>query len=92
MDQDSVNFYYVYVIQSKKSKKWYTGYTADLRKRLREHNSGKSTYTKGRGPFEVIYYEAYRNKTDARSRELQFKSGPGRAYLKQRIKRFLTLS
>jgi len=92
MDQDSVNFHYVYVIRSKKSKKWYTGYTADLRKRFNQHSKGESTYTKGRGPFELIYYEAYKNKTDARSRELQIKSGQGRAYLKKRLKRFLTLS
>lgn len=68
------------------------GYTNDLRKRFREHNEGKSTYTKGRGPFELIYYEAYRNKKDAKSREKQLKSGQGRAYLKKRIKHFLTLS
>jgi len=92
MDHDSVSFYYVYVLRSVKSCKWYTGYTEDLRKRLKEHNDGKSKYTKGRGPFEIIHYEAYRSKTDARSRENQLKSGQGRAYLKQRIRRFLTLS
>lgn len=85
-------FYYVYVLQSKKDGKWYTGYTYDLRKRLKEHNEGESTYTKGRGPFELVYYEAYRNRTDARSREKQIKSGPGRAYLRKRLRRFLALS
>lgn len=85
-------FYYVYVLQSKKNKKWYTGFTADLRKRFNQHNNNMSTYTKGRGPFDLIYFEAYRNQDDARSREKQLKSGPGRAYLKQRIKRFLSLS
>ena len=93
MNPDSVNkFYYVYVLRSKKNAMWYTGFTIDLRKRFTEHNNGKSTYTKRRGPFELIYYEAYKNKTDARSREKQLKSGQGRAYLKQRINRFLTLS
>ncbi|MBI1957200.1 GIY-YIG nuclease family protein [Candidatus Gottesmanbacteria bacterium] len=85
-------FYYVYTLRSFKDKKWYVGFTSDLRKRFKEHNAGKSGYTKGRGPFELIYYEAYRNEQDARSREKQLKSGQGRAYLKQRIKRFLTLS
>jgi len=85
-------FYYVYVMRSKRDGAWYTGFTADLRKRLKEHNDGKSTYTKGRGPFELVYYEAYRNKQDARSREKQLKSGTGKAYLKQRMRRFLTLS
>lgn len=85
-------FYYVYVLQSQKNKKWYTGFTADLRKRFIQHNNKMSTYTKGRGPFDLIYCEAYRNQEDARSREKQLKFGPGRDYLKQRIRRFLSLS
>lgn len=85
-------FYYVYILRSKASGKWYTGYTSDLRKRFKEHNEGKSTYTKKRGPYELIYYEAYKNKDDARSRELQIKSGTGKAYLRKRINRFLSLS
>lgn len=69
-----------------------TGFSQDLRKRFSEHNEGKSAYTKGRGPFELIYYEAYKHKEDARSREKQLKSGQGKAYLQARIKCFLTLS
>lgn len=93
MNPDSVQkFYYAYVLRSKKDGMWYIGSTGDLRKRVWEHQNGKGGYTKGRGPFELIYYEAYRTEADARSREKQLKSGPGRAYLKQRITRFLTLS
>ena len=90
-DSDSM-FYYVYVLRSKKDGMWYTGFTADLRKRFNQHVNNESTFTKGRGPFELIYYEAYRDKTDARSREKQIKSGQGRGYLKRRLKRFLALS
>jgi len=93
MNPDSVlQFYYVYILRSKKDGGWYIGFTRDLRKRFKEHTRGESTHTKGRGPFELIYYEAYRNNEDARSREKQIKSGQGRAYLRQRMKRFLTLS
>lgn len=84
--------YYVYVVCSKKNGMWYTGYTSDLRKRFKEHNEGISTYTKGRGPFEIIYYEASLNKDDAKVRELYLKSGMGRRYLKNRLKRFLSLT
>ena len=93
MNPDSVStFYYAYVLRSKKDGKWYTGFTTDLRKRFKQHNNNENTYTKGRGPFELIYYEAYKNKTDARSREKQLKSGQGKGYLKKRLQRFLTLS
>lgn len=85
-------FYYVYILRSKTTGKWYTGYTHDLRKRFKEHSEGKSSHTKNRGPYELIYYEAYKNKDDARSRELQIKSGTGKAYLRKRINRFLSLS
>ncbi|USN94556.1 MAG: GIY-YIG nuclease family protein [Candidatus Nomurabacteria bacterium] len=82
-------FYYTYVLRSEKSGKLYIGYTSDLRKRLKQHNDGVSTYTKNRGPFEIIYYEACLTEDDARSRELYLKSGRGRRYIKSRLKRFL---
>ena len=83
--------FYTYVLKSKKDGKMYTGYTNDLRKRFKEHNEGKSVYTKDRGPFELIYYEACTEEKDARSRELYLKSGKGKRYLKSRLKRFLFL-
>jgi len=67
----------------------YTGYSGDLRKRLWQHNSNKSTYTKGRGPHQLIYYEACCDKDDALLRESYLKSGNGKRYIKARLKRFL---
>jgi len=84
--------FYTYILQSKKSDMWHTGSTMDLRKRLWQHNNGKSLYTKGRGPFALIYYEACYNEDDARSRELYLKSGMGKRYIKNRLKRFLSLT
>ena len=84
--------WYIYIIKSNKDGNWYTGSTNDLRKRFNQHNTGKSTYTKSRGPWKLIYYEASLNEQDARSRELYLKSGYGKRYLKQRLKRFLSLT
>ncbi len=78
-------FYYTYILKSGKDGKLYTGSTNDLRKRLKQHNNGLSTHTKGRGPFEVIYYEACLSEEKARSRELYLKSGMGKRYLKNRL-------
>ncbi len=83
-----LKFYYVYLLVSVKNSKWYTGFTFDLRKRFNEHNSNKNGYTKGRGPFVLVYYEACQNEEDAKSRELYLKSGMGRRFLKNRLKRF----
>lgn len=84
--------YYVYVLQSKKDRKWYTGFTDDLRKRFIEHNANKSRYTKNRGPFDLIYYEACKHKGDAKAREIYLKTGMGKRYLRNRLKRFLALT
>lgn len=84
--------YYTYVIRSKKDGKWYTGTTNNLRKRFKEHNDNKVVSTKGRGPFILIYYEACSNQADAYAREKYLKSGPGKRYLKNRLKRFLSLT
>lgn len=78
--------YYVYVLKSKKDRLNYIGSTNDLRKRLNEHNSGKSYSTMKRRPFEIVYYEAYKSEKDARYREKNLKLR-SRAYtqLKRRI-------
>ena len=78
-------FYYTYILKSKKDGRIYTGYTQDLRKRLNQHNKGLSTYTKGRGPFILIYYEGCLLEDKARSREKFLKSGMGKRYLKNRL-------
>ena len=70
-------FYYTYILKSQKDGKLYTGYTMDLRKRLNQHNKGLSTYTKGRGPFDLIYYEACLLEDKARSRETFLKNWNG---------------
>jgi putative endonuclease len=85
-------YFYVYVLQSLKNKMFYTGYTNDLRKRFDQHQNNQSTYTKGRGPFKLIYYEASMHEEDAKAREKYLKSGMGKRYLKNRLKRSLSLT
>ena len=84
--------FYTYVLQSKKDHHWYTGYTDDLRKRFRQYNNNEVLSTKGRGPFNLIYYEACLNQYDAIAREKYLKSGMGKRYLKNRLKRFLSFT
>ena len=88
--RDYTVMYYTYILKSKKNSVLYTGSTNDLRKRLKQHNDGKSTYTNKFKPWEVIYYEACNNEQDARSRELYLKSGMGKRYLKNRLRGFLS--
>ena len=83
--------FYTYVLKNVKSGNLYTGSTNDLRKRFKEHNEGKSTYTAKRGPYKLIYYEACDNEGDARTREKYLKTAMGKRYIQNRLKRFLSL-
>ena len=90
--RDTEVMFYTYILKSEKNGIMYTGYTNDLRKRLRQHNQGKSYYTKRDKPYLLVYYEACLNEDDARSREKYLKSGMGKRYVKNRLKRFLSLT
>ena len=74
--------YYVYVLKSEKDYNLYIGYTSDLKNRIKDHNQGKTKSIKHRIPFSLVYYEAYKNKTDARKRELELKNN---SYQKEQL-------
>ena len=78
--------FYNYVLRSKKNNKLYVGYATDLKKRLKEHNQGKNQTTKAYRPWELIYYEACLNESDARRREYYLKTTQGIRLLKRRLK------
>jgi putative endonuclease len=84
--------YYIYVIQSEKDELFYTGFTRDLQNRLEEQNTGKVVSTKNRRLFSLIYFEACLNEQDATAREKYLKTGMGKRYIKNRLKRFLSLT
>ncbi|MEI8068010.1 MAG: GIY-YIG nuclease family protein [Candidatus Shapirobacteria bacterium] len=67
--------FYVYILKSIKDGNIYTGYTSNLKRRIIEHNLGKVISTKNRHPLNLIYYEGYLNKEDAKNREKYLKSG-----------------
>ncbi|MHA6252923.1 GIY-YIG nuclease family protein [Oceanobacillus sp. CAU 1775] len=63
----------VYILKCKDNT-LYTGYTNDLPNRLKMHTEGKGAkYTRGRGPFEVVYTEAFLTKEEAMRREYEVK-------------------
>lgn len=69
--------FYTYCFKHKKSGELYYGYTADLRRRSREH--GKD--------WQLVYYEAYLTESDARRRERKLKDyGQARSKLKERLR------
>ena len=84
------SFYYVYVLRSERDRLFYTGYTADIERRLKAHNAGQVQSTASRRPLNLIYWEGCLNQQDATRREKYLKSTWGKRYLKGRLKNYLT--
>ncbi len=64
----------VYILQCADNT-LYTGITNNLSRRLLAHEMGKGAkYTKGRGPFTVVYTESYNNRSEASKREMAIKA------------------
>jgi putative endonuclease len=81
--------FYVYLLHSTKDNGFYIGYSTDLKRRLSEHTRGASFATKSRGPWKLIYYEAYTEREDAEGREKFLKSGAGRRFLRAQLRHYL---
>jgi putative endonuclease len=79
---------YVYVLHSRFDNGLYIGYSADLKKRLKQHEAGISFATSYRGPWTLIYYEAYPEEADALGRERYLKSGGGRRLPRMQLRHY----
>jgi len=96
-------FYYVYVLFFKevhpvkfasqrfnRVNKFYTGYTKNLKLRLKQHQKGQVESTKNRSKFQLIYFEGCLNQQDATHREKYLKTYLGKMFLRNRPKSYLT--
>lgn len=82
--------FYLYILKSLSDYGIYIGYTSDLKRRMQEHQSGRSLATKSRLPVKLVYYERISEK-DARNRERKLKQyGKAIQILKGRIKESLS--
>lgn len=64
---------YTYILECNDGT-YYTGWTNNLEKRLKDHNEGRGAkYTKARLPVSLIYYEEFQTKEEAMRREYAIK-------------------
>ena len=70
--------YYVYILETigkNKTKRFYTGYTNNLYRRLSEHKKGKGAkFCRGKKHIELQYFETFTSRKEAMRRELEIKS------------------
>ncbi len=57
--------FYVYILLSEKTGKFYIGSTGDLEDRLFRHNSGWSKSTKSGRPWQLVYSETFSTRSEA---------------------------
>ena len=63
----------LYILKCKDDS-YYTGITNDIQKRISDHENGKGAkYTRGRGPFKIVYQEPAENRSEASKREIEIK-------------------
>ena len=77
--------HYVYLLRSEMTDNKYIGTTIYLKRRLNEHNSGKSTYTNKFKPWRIEMYIAFTDKEKANKFETYLKSGSGRAFTERHL-------
>ena len=73
--------YYIYIIQSEKSGKYYIGSSDDPERRLQEHNWSRTPSTKSGIPWKLVYTEEYETRSEAVTREYEIKKKKSRKYI-----------
>jgi putative endonuclease len=77
-------FFYVYLLVSEAiATQHYTGVTADLKARLKEHNQGACSHTAKGRPWRIETTIAFRSENKARAFERYLKSGSGREFARR---------
>jgi putative endonuclease len=77
--------YYLYILKSEKSGKYYIGHTNDLDRRIKEHNSGQTKSTRAGVPWEPVYVKEYETNIEAGKEELRLKRMKSRKYIEKLI-------
>lgn len=81
------DMFYVYILKSQKTGRFYIGSTSDLEKRILAHNKGSNKSTKYGRPWELIYTENCTDKKGAWLRENQIKKYKSGEAFKKLIKK-----
>ncbi|WP_299160614.1 GIY-YIG nuclease family protein [uncultured Eudoraea sp.] len=76
--------YAVYILKCSNGQ-YYTGFTRNIKRRLKEHRNGEVRFTKNKLPFEVVHVSLFSNKQKAYDFERYLKSGSGIAFRNKRF-------
>jgi putative endonuclease len=77
--------FYVYILQSQTTNRYYIGQTIDVEERLTYHNANYSKSLKNRGPWKLVYQELHPTRSAAVRRERELKAWKDRAMLERLV-------
>jgi len=84
---------YVYILQSETTGRYYIGSALNVKNRLLLHNSGRVPSTRGRGPWKLVFNQAFNTKRESQSVEFKLKKKKSKVILEkiiaEKIIRFL---
>ena len=64
--------FYTYIIENS-SGIFYKGSTSDYLRRLEQHNAGLSRYTRGKGPWKLVFVQIFQTRKEAEQQEIKLK-------------------
>ena len=80
--------YYVYIIESLSTGKWYYGLSSDLGNRLDAHNKGLNKSTATGRPWKYIFFRQFDTKSEARAFEIYLKKTRNKIYIRSEFSDF----
>ncbi|MDA2914524.1 GIY-YIG nuclease family protein [Acidobacteriia bacterium AH_259_A11_L15] len=69
--------YFVYILRSLATGRYYVGFTSDVTQRVGQHNAGVTKSTRGQA-WELVHQESFATRAEAMRRERYLKTGKGR--------------
>ena len=77
--------FYVYIIESLATKRWYVGFTSDLSDRLTYHNRGFNRSTKAEGPWRYVFQRSIESRNQAREFEKYLKAVRNKVFIRKKF-------
>ncbi|MBI1754877.1 GIY-YIG nuclease family protein [Candidatus Azambacteria bacterium] len=79
--------FFVYIIKSFEGGRYYVGSCDNVEKRVEQHNKGRVRSTKAFVPWELLYTEKFKSRSESRNRERQLKSWKSREALERLMRK-----
>ena len=73
--------YFLYILYSESTDRYYIGQTNDVSSRLDYHNSGYGNSTKAGRPWKIVFFKDFKDRGNAMKEEARLKRAKNRAYL-----------